>query len=133
MKKDLTAIALILFSVCVLTACQGSQKKKDLRDNKDISPQLTWEESMELTYATEFQVDRYEGGYALLTIFQDGQYLVVPEGKDPPRDLDKEITLYCSSPSKICIWWHRQSWICSCPWMPWTGSVFLVCRRIPGI
>ncbi|MCI9470827.1 MAG: ABC transporter substrate-binding protein [Lachnospiraceae bacterium] len=93
MKKDLTAIALILFSVCVLTACQGSQKKKDLRDNKDISPQLTWEESMELTYATEFQVDRYEGGYALLTIFQDGQYLVVPEGKDPPRDLDKEITV----------------------------------------
>ena len=37
---------------------------------------------MELRYATEFQVDRYEGGYELLTIVQDGRYLVVPEGKE---------------------------------------------------
>ena len=36
---------------------------------------------MELSYAKEFNVDYYNDGYTLITIDQEGQFLVVPEGK----------------------------------------------------
>lgn len=93
MKKKLAAIGLIVFSIFFLAACQGVQKEKDPENNRDISSELTWKGTMELRYATEFQVDHYEGGYVLLTISQDGRYLVVPEEKEPPSDLSKDITV----------------------------------------
>ena len=40
---------------------------------------LTYESSMELTYATGFSVDYYEGGYKLIDIVDGDRYLVVPE------------------------------------------------------
>lgn len=48
---------------------------------------------MELRYASEFGVDYYENGYKLLTIAQDGRYLVVPEGMEAPPDLKSDITV----------------------------------------
>ena len=42
-------------------------------------PGLVWESSMEKTYATEFNVDYYEGGYALIEVIDSARYLVVPE------------------------------------------------------
>ena len=46
---------------------------------------------MELEYATQFAVDYYQDDYAVITIAQEGSYLVVPEGKEAPEGLDKEI------------------------------------------
>ena len=43
--------------------------------------------------AEEFSVDYYDGGYALITVMEDGQFLVVPEGKKAPKGLDKNITV----------------------------------------
>ena len=54
---------------------------------------LTYDHSMELSYAEEFSVDYYEGGYALITVMEDGQFLVVPEGKKAPEGLDKNISV----------------------------------------
>lgn len=54
-------------------------------------PGLTYDHSMELEYATQFAVDYYEDDYAVITIAQEGSYLVVPEGKEAPEGLDKEI------------------------------------------
>lgn len=57
-------------------------------------PGLTYEKSMELSYAEQFQVDYYQGGYALLTTVMDGNhFLVVPEGKKVPRGLDENIVV----------------------------------------
>ena len=56
-------------------------------------PGLTWESSMELEYATEFAVDYYEGGYALIEVMDDCRYLVVPEGMPVPEGLDAEIKI----------------------------------------
>ena len=39
--------------------------------NHDI-PGLTYDHSMELSYAEEFSVDYYNDGYALITIDQEG-------------------------------------------------------------
>ena len=54
-------------------------------------PGLTYDHSMELEYATQFAVDYYQDDYAVITIAQEGSYLVVPEGKEAQEGLDKEI------------------------------------------
>ena len=54
-------------------------------------PGLTYDHSMELEYATQFAVDYYQDDYSVITIAQEGAYLVVPEGKEVPEGLDKEI------------------------------------------
>ena len=54
-------------------------------------PGLTYDHSMELEYATQFAVDYYQDDYAVITIAQEGSYLVAPEGKEAPEGLDKEI------------------------------------------
>ena len=42
---------------------------------------LEYERSMELSYAEEFSVDYYKGGYTLITIGDNDRFLVVPEEK----------------------------------------------------
>lgn len=92
MKKKRMAAAALL-AACFLTGCKARPQSADSMDHKEISEELVWESSMELRYATEFQVDTYEGGYELLTIVQDGRYLVVPEGKEAPADLSEDIVV----------------------------------------
>ncbi len=46
-----------------------------------------------IDYAEGFSVSYYDGGYALITIESDGQYLVVPEGAEVPAGLSEEITV----------------------------------------
>ncbi len=54
---------------------------------------LTFDHSMELKYATEFAVDYYQDGYKLITIADKDMYLVVPEGKEVPQDLQADIKI----------------------------------------
>ena len=54
---------------------------------------LTYKYAMNLTYATEFDVYYYEDGYKVLDVHEDRPYLVVPEGKDAPDDLDKDMVV----------------------------------------
>lgn len=60
---------------------------------KEISTQLVYDHSMELSYAEQFSVDYYEDGYALISIAKSDRFLVVPEGKEKPEDLEEEITI----------------------------------------
>ena len=48
---------------------------------------------MTLQYATEFSVDYYDP-YALITIADNQQYLLVPEGETVPVGLDTNITVF---------------------------------------
>lgn len=57
----------------------------------DISPELTYDGSMELTYANQFAVDYYKEAFSLITISNGERYLVVPEGKEAPTELDEDI------------------------------------------
>ena len=79
-------------SVILLTlACpvQAAEKENTHTEIKG----LTFDHSMELTYAEQFSVDYYKDGYALITIAEEGQFLVVPEGKEVPKDLDPKIAV----------------------------------------
>ena len=62
MKK--TVKYLLLFSMMLLFACTFSVQAKEA---SSVSG-LEYERSMELSYAEEFSVDYYKGGYALITI-----------------------------------------------------------------
>lgn len=48
---------------------------------------------MDLQYATQFQVDYYDGGYALITIQDSDRLLLVPEHAAVPEGLDADITV----------------------------------------
>ena len=82
----LILVAALLAGCSVAPASLGSSAP----EGKEI-PGLTWESSMELEYATEFTVDYYAGGYALLEVIGDCRYLVVPEGREVPEGLDGSI------------------------------------------
>ena len=82
----LILVATLLAGCSVAPASLGSSAP----EGKEI-PGLTWESGMELEYATEFAVDYYAGGYALIEVIGDCRYLVVPEGREVPEGLDGSI------------------------------------------
>ena len=51
------------------------------------------ERSMELSYAKQFSVDYYDGGYDLIQVQDDSTYLVVPEEAAVPEGLPASITV----------------------------------------
>ena len=83
MKK---VIVLILIAV-MLAGCSAppAPAEEPAPAGKEISG-LTWESSIELEYATQFTVDYYEGGYALIAVADGCKYLVVPEDMPVPEN-----------------------------------------------
>lgn len=56
--------------------------------------EFVYESSMELQYAENFKVDYYTGGYTLLTTTMDNRkFLIVPEGKNIPEDLEEDVAV----------------------------------------
>ena len=71
----------------------GSQ---GLVNRKKELPGLEYKESMELSYAKNFIVDYYDGGYKFLYTGPDEdkhKYLIVPEGKDVPEIASGDVTV----------------------------------------
>lgn len=87
MKK--TVKYLLLFLMMLLFACTFSVQAKEA---SSVSG-LEYERSMELSYAEEFSVDYYKGGYALITIADSDKFLVVPKGKEAPENMEENIAV----------------------------------------
>ena len=83
----IAAVLLFLLGGCGRTETAAQER------NTDISQELTYIGSMDLVYAEKFTVDYYEDGYALITVNQDMQYLLVPEGMEAPEDLAEGIAV----------------------------------------
>ncbi|MDE7284593.1 MAG: ABC transporter substrate-binding protein [Lachnospiraceae bacterium] len=84
MRGRKRTLILILMGMLWLHGC-GS-----LYPDSEIS--LVYDRSLELQYAENFTVDYYNGGYIMLTITTDGsQFLLIPENKEVPQELNKEI------------------------------------------
>lgn len=72
---------------------------------------LTYESEMELTYAECFHVYYYNDGYKLLSVPESGDYLIVPEGKEAPENLDESYkilqqpldTIYLAATSSMAL------------------------------
>lgn len=54
---------------------------------------LKYKSSMELQYAKNFSVDDYEGGYKILKTMDGTQILVVPEDKEVPEGISKDVVV----------------------------------------
>lgn len=91
-KKICTFVLCGLAAAAVMWSGSATILAAEVQKAPEIAG-LTFDHSMELSYAEEFSVDYYDGGYALITVMEDGQFLVVPEGKKAPKGLDKDITV----------------------------------------
>ena len=101
--------AALLLGGCGSTAASGGNsgnnsagtdvtkdKTKDVADKTKKAPEiegLTYESTMDLTYATEFDVYYYKDGYKLIDVHEDKQYLIVPEGEEEPENLADDIVV----------------------------------------
>lgn len=83
----IATVLLLLSGGCGRTETAAQER------NTDISQELTYTGSMDLVYAEKFAVDYYEDGYALITVNQDMQYLLVQEGMEAPEDLAEGIAV----------------------------------------
>lgn len=83
----IATVLLLLSGGCGRTETAAQER------NTDISQELTYTGSMDLVYAEKFAVDYYEDGYALITVNQDMQYLLAPEGMEAPEDLAEGIAV----------------------------------------
>ena len=97
----------VLLATGALTGCSGSgksgvskgdgiQQTEEAGATEKHAPKidgLEYKKTMKLKYATGFDVYYYKEGYKLLDVHEDRQYLIVPEGKKKPADLDKEIVV----------------------------------------
>lgn len=101
MRKVLICL-LLIFMIIFPCACgvqgnvvfeaaegQGGQEPAKEQGKQWIDMQSTGQ--MELSYATQFSVSYYEDGYVLITVLEDGRYLIVPEGQTVPQGLDEDI------------------------------------------
>lgn len=86
-------IVLVCTAVFGLTACGSGQEQAVMTRYTDISPELVYDHSMELTYAEEFAADYYESGHVLLSISDGSRYLIVPEGTEVPGELDEDVVV----------------------------------------
>lgn len=89
-KMYAKALTLMLLAGAMgLYGCSDSTPAPDAEERSDSA--LTLESSMELQYAENFTVDYYEGGYVLLTTtMDDRKFLIVPEAKEVPQDLERD-------------------------------------------
>lgn len=74
---------------------EGAEDSEELVQDADAPEiaSLTYTGSMPLAYAAGFKVHYYEGGYALIDVLEDRQYLVVPEDGEVPEELDGDIVV----------------------------------------
>lgn len=97
------AAALVLVLV-LLSGCAGNALAQPVSD-------WVWEGSMELRYASQFQVDYYSGGYKLITLGDGSRFLTIPEGSGVPQDAPKDAVplyqpitnLYLAATSAMCL------------------------------
>lgn len=84
MKRVFFLLTALLLTVSLVGCGSGSAEAPDWSGLQSTG-------SMELEYAQQFTVEDYEGGYSLVTIGGEDQFLVVPEGKEVPSGLPEKI------------------------------------------
>ena len=107
----LTIIFLILSFTCLAGCVNNSSVPAPAVDGSSDSILFTPTGHMELSYAENFSVDYYDGGFSMITIANDS-FLLVPEGQEIPADIDIPClvqpisSLYVASSSAMDLFLH---------------------------
>lgn len=99
-QKKKAVLLFLMFAVYFLIGCHITEDREETMTenslenrNKNISSELFYENSINLQYAKQFTVDYYQDGYCLISTVNGRSYLIVPENKKEPQDLDKDIVI----------------------------------------
>lgn len=93
--KRLSLPRLLLFFVlalCLLPAA-GCAKKQEASADVPVVGDLKYESTVPLKYADQFAIYCYEGGYRFIDMKNSDRILVVPEGKEAPAGLDRDVVV----------------------------------------
>ena len=93
-----------LLLTLLLCGCSSQPAAKDYSDLRVVG-------SMELKYARQFQADYLADGCSLITIAGSERFLVIPEGQEPPYNVDRDIAIlrqpveniYLAATSAMCL------------------------------
>lgn len=79
-------LAVILLAALLLCGCAPSDSQSGAADSSESSSAvgLVLKEHVQNEYAEQFSIDRYEGGYSMITTMKGARYLVIPEGAEAP-------------------------------------------------
>lgn len=92
MKKVFGGMTFFLLGLALLLTTAACGGDDTAQEPDGAGGELVSEGLMELEYAQLFRVERFQGGYRMVTAGTGGcRYLVVPEGKEPPEELDEDI------------------------------------------
>ncbi len=83
--KFIFASITTLFCIMIFSGC--GEVKAIPENPKDIVG-LTFVERTDLMYAEEFAIDRYQDGYSVIYTAEGVGYLLVPNGREVPKNLD---------------------------------------------
>ena len=78
--------SIIFLIIIIFTGCSAN-------DSGNEKNSLVLKESVNLLYAQQFSIDRYENGCSLIKTADNTSYLIVPEGQDIPLDIDSDMKI----------------------------------------
>ena len=82
---------ILLLLLLGFTACGREVQEQTMKENDVLWEDLTFDRSTQLEYAEKFSIDHTAEGYALIHIVDEGEFLIVPEGKAVPVDAPEDI------------------------------------------
>ena len=95
-------LSLVFLAVLLLTLCGCSFSAVGAQpEDGPVWSSLKAERELPISYATQFRITEYTGGYLLAEINTAGRFLVVPEGVPVPQDLEEDIVLLCQPLDRI--------------------------------
>lgn len=96
MKSKLIFLLILLLS---LSGCAKSPA--GLPDKAEEIDGLKFAERVETSFANQFAIDRYEGGYSMISTSDGERYLIVPKGGETPEKIDDKIKVIRRPTEKI--------------------------------
>ena len=88
-----TPVLALFLALMLLTVLPGCGKTAENVPASGLGNGTEPVSHMELQYARQFSVDEYADGCRLITVQDDGRYLVVPEGVTAPKGISSDIVV----------------------------------------
>lgn len=88
-KKIVVILSFIIAVMLCMSACGSKTENEQIPEFEG----LKFESKDELKYADQFEIFRYEEGYAYIRIVESDDILIIPENGKVPENLDEDIVV----------------------------------------